>query len=118
MVKRDYKFYLVFENSLGRDYVTEKFYNPLLYSTVPVVYSGADYETIKAPRHSFIDVRDFSIGNSPTISLQHRFIIFLLSKFSKLSTAKPLTPTATKCRFLFTHVALLYLERSLNLIIS
>ena len=83
MVKRDYKFYLAFENSLCRDYVTEKFYNPLLYSTVPVVYSGADYETIKAPRHSFIDVRNFSTGNSsPTISVQHRFIICLLFIFN------------------------------------
>ena len=82
MVKRDYKFYLAFENSLCRDYVTEKFYNPLLYSTVPVVYSGADYETIKAPRHSFIDVRNFSNGNSPTISVQHRFKICLLFIFN------------------------------------
>jgi len=62
MLEQDYKFYLSFENSLCRDYVTEKFYNPLLYSTVPVVYGGADYESIKAPHHSFIDIRNFASG--------------------------------------------------------
>ena len=60
MIERDYKFYLAFENSLCRDYVTEKFYNPLLYSTVPIVYSGADY--YDAPLNSYIDVRNFTSG--------------------------------------------------------
>ena len=64
MLERDYKFYLNLENSLCRDYVTEKCYSPLLYSTVPVVYSGADYEVIKAHHNSFIDVRNFTSGNS------------------------------------------------------
>ena len=59
MLERDYKFYLAFENSLCRDYVTEKFYNPLLYWTVPVAYGGADYEAIGAPPNSYIDVRKF-----------------------------------------------------------
>ena len=62
MVERDYKFYLAFENSICRDYVTEKFYNALLFSTVPVVYGGADYESIGAPHNSFIDVRNFHSG--------------------------------------------------------
>ena len=60
MLERDYKFYLNLENSLCRDYVTEKCYSPLLYSTVPVVYSGADYEVIKAHHNSFIDVRNLT----------------------------------------------------------
>ena len=64
MLERQYKFYLSFENSLCPDYVTEKLYNPLLYSTVPVVYNGADYESMMAPRHSYIDVRNFTSGNS------------------------------------------------------
>ena len=62
MLERDYKFYLSFENSICRDYVTEKFYNPLLYSTVPVVYGGADYDSIGAPFNSYIDVRNFTSG--------------------------------------------------------
>ena len=62
MIERDYKFYLAFENSLCRDYVTEKFYNPLLFSTVPIVYGEADYEAIGAPTNSYIDVKHFSSG--------------------------------------------------------
>lgn len=60
MLGREYKFYLSFENSLCRDYVTEKFYLPLLYSMVPIAYGGADYE---ASPSSFIDVRNFPTGN-------------------------------------------------------
>ena len=61
MLERDYKFYLSFENSLCRDYVTEKFYNALQFTTVPIVYGSANYSTV-APRKSYIDVRDFSSG--------------------------------------------------------
>jgi len=62
MLERDYKFYLSFENSICPDYVTEKFYNALLFSTVPVVYGGADYEAVGAPPNSYIDVRNFNSG--------------------------------------------------------
>jgi len=37
---RKYKFVIAFENSICEDYVTEKFYNPLLVGSVPV-YKGA-----------------------------------------------------------------------------
>ena len=62
MLEHDYKFYFSFENSICPDYVTEKFYNPLLFSTVPVVYGGADYEVVGAPPNSYIDVRNFKSG--------------------------------------------------------
>ena len=64
MLERDYKFYLSFENSICRDYVTEKFYNPLRYSMVPVIFGGADYQALSIPKNSYIDVRDFPSGKS------------------------------------------------------
>lgn len=59
MLERDYKFYLAFENSLCKDYVTEKFFKILQRRIVPVVLGEADYSQIAPPR-SFIDARRYS----------------------------------------------------------
>ena len=40
---QEYKFYLAFENSICRDYVTEKFFQRMKQGIVPVVFGGADY---------------------------------------------------------------------------
>ena len=56
MLESTYKFYLSFENSICRDYVTEKFFNIAQRRIVPVVYGGADYASM-APVGSFIDTR-------------------------------------------------------------
>ena len=58
LLRTDYKFYLSFENSWCPDYVTEKFYRPLLYDTVPIVLGGVDYDQF-APPHSYINAFDF-----------------------------------------------------------
>lgn len=62
MLEQDYKFYLSFENSICVDYVTEKFYNALLFNTVPIVYGGADYSRL-APNMSYIDIRNYGSGS-------------------------------------------------------
>lgn len=53
-----YVFYLSFENSICKDYVTEKFFNVFNYPTIPVVFGGADYFKL-APRDSFIDAKNY-----------------------------------------------------------
>ncbi|KAJ8040926.1 Glycoprotein 3-alpha-L-fucosyltransferase A [Holothuria leucospilota] len=57
---RKYKFYLAFENSECTDYITEKFWEPLYFGSIPIVYgpTKADYEKV-APPNSFIHVEDF-----------------------------------------------------------
>lgn len=55
-----YRFTLAFENSIDNDYVTEKFFDPLIAGSVPV-YLGAPNIADYAPgERCFIDVRDFS----------------------------------------------------------
>ncbi|XP_048745363.1 glycoprotein 3-alpha-L-fucosyltransferase A-like isoform X2 [Ostrea edulis] len=61
MLRKDYKFYLAFENSNCRDYITEKFFrNALMYDVLPVTM-GAHPDDYKrsAPPNSFIHVEDF-----------------------------------------------------------
>ncbi|XP_046590353.1 alpha-(1,3)-fucosyltransferase C-like [Neodiprion lecontei] len=57
-LEQGYFFYLSFENSLCRDYVTEKVYRILDYDVIPVVYGATDYETFLPP-NSYINILDF-----------------------------------------------------------
>ena len=67
-----YYFYLAFENSLCKDYVTEKFFDAMSRNVVPVVYGGANYSAI-APPHSYIDMLDF-----PSEEVVARYLNYLI----------------------------------------
>ena len=57
-IAKSYLFFFVFENSICRDYVTEKFFDTLRYDVIPVVLGGGDYKYY-APKSAFINVADF-----------------------------------------------------------
>lgn len=62
ILDNDYKFYLAFENSNCRDYITEKFFvNALSRKVLPIVMGARpeDYE-VSAPRRSYIHVDEFA----------------------------------------------------------
>ncbi|XP_053645983.2 alpha-(1,3)-fucosyltransferase C [Cherax quadricarinatus] len=71
MLASDYKFYFSFENSLCRDYVTEKLFNILRLDVIPVVYGSANYSQ-HAPPHSYIDALSF-----PTAKALADYLIYL-----------------------------------------
>ena len=59
LLSTTYYFYLSFENSLCRDYVTEKFFKVFNdVNVIPVVRGGADYEQYFPP-NTFINTADF-----------------------------------------------------------
>lgn len=58
MIGEKYKFYLAFENSVCKDYITEKFYGRAHLNSVPVVLSRKVAQGI-LPENSFIAADDF-----------------------------------------------------------
>ncbi|CAH1795097.1 unnamed protein product [Owenia fusiformis] len=59
MLGNKYKFHLAVENSLCKDYVTEKLFNTMTYGMVPIVYGDVDYSELLPP-HSYIDITKFN----------------------------------------------------------
>nr|CAD7441845.1 unnamed protein product [Timema bartmani]CAD7461304.1 unnamed protein product [Timema tahoe] len=61
MLDKDYKFYLAFENSNCKDYITEKFYvNGLQRNVLPIVMGARPEDYARsAPKHSYIHVDEF-----------------------------------------------------------
>lgn len=66
MLNKNYKFYLAFENSNCRDYITEKFFvnglghNSKDYNLIPIVMGSHPNDYYRSsPHHSYIHVDDF-----------------------------------------------------------
>ena len=56
---QNYKFVLAFENAIDTDFVTEKFYDPLLAGSVPVYLGAPNIEDFAPGDNCFVDVRQF-----------------------------------------------------------
>ncbi|MFI5322391.1 MAG: glycosyltransferase family 10 domain-containing protein [Thermodesulfobacteriota bacterium] len=54
-----YKFTLAFENAIARDYVTEKFYDPLIAGSVPVYLGAPNIADFAPGEKCFINVSDW-----------------------------------------------------------
>jgi glycosyltransferase involved in cell wall biosynthesis len=56
---QNYKFVIAFENAIDTDYVTEKFFDPLLAGTVPIYLGAPNIEDFVPGENCFVDVRQF-----------------------------------------------------------
>ncbi|PIO59024.1 hypothetical protein TELCIR_19525 [Teladorsagia circumcincta] len=54
-----HRFYIAFENSLCRNYITEKFFERITELMIPIVLKRKFYEDNGIPPNSFIAVDDF-----------------------------------------------------------
>lgn len=54
-----YKFVIAFENACAEDYVTEKFFDPLLVGAVPVYWGAPNIGDYAPGDNCFVDVREF-----------------------------------------------------------
>jgi hypothetical protein len=54
-----YKFTLAFENSIATDYVSEKFYDPLIAGSVPVYLGAPNVADLAPAERCFVDAADF-----------------------------------------------------------
>ncbi|MDR2917394.1 MAG: glycosyltransferase [Tannerella sp.] len=54
-----YKFVIAFENSISRDYVTEKFFDPLISGSVPVYLGAPNVQEFAPGNNCFVDVTQF-----------------------------------------------------------
>lgn len=66
-----YKFCIGFENSIGTDYVTEKFFHPLLVGSVPVYLGAPNVDDYAPGEHTFINASNFSSGRELAEYLAH-----------------------------------------------
>ena len=58
---RQFVFSLAFENSLCKDYVTEKYWDALQRWAIPVVYGGSNYDQKLVVPGSYINARDYNV---------------------------------------------------------
>ncbi len=59
-----YKFALAFENAIGPDYVTEKFFDPLIAGSIPIYLGAPNIDEFAPGEQCYINVTDFESAKS------------------------------------------------------
>lgn len=65
-----YKFIIAFENSCAEDYVTEKFFDPLLAGAVPVYFGAPNIDEFVPGDNCYVDVRKFKSAEELAVHLK------------------------------------------------
>lgn len=66
-----YKFTLAFENAIAPDYVTEKFFQPLIAGSVPIYLGAPNIEDFAPADHSYINANSFSSVSALADYIKH-----------------------------------------------
>lgn len=66
-----YKFTLAFENAIAHDYVTEKFFEPLMIGSVPVYLGAPNVDEHTPAEHCYINVNGFATPRALAEYLDH-----------------------------------------------
>lgn len=69
-VIKHYKFTIAFENVISPEYVTEKFFDPLIVGSVPVYLGAPDVDKLAPGKDTYIDVRNYDSPKSLAKELQ------------------------------------------------
>ncbi|XP_059176631.1 4-galactosyl-N-acetylglucosaminide 3-alpha-L-fucosyltransferase FUT5-like [Physella acuta] len=103
MLTHSYFFYLAFENSFCKDYVTEKFFK-LFHDVdvIPVVRGGADYKSFFPPK-TFVDAADFDTPEELAVYLRKlsqdkQLYLQMLEEKNKYRTVPEVPWTCNLCR--------------------
>jgi len=67
-----YKFSLAFENAISKDYVTEKFFQPLMAGSVPVYLGAPNIDEFAPGNNSYININSFD-----SVKSLANYLIFL-----------------------------------------
>jgi hypothetical protein len=59
-IYRNYKFVIAFENMIDKDYVTDRFYEPLVAGSVPIYLGAPNIEDFAPGDNCFVDIRQFN----------------------------------------------------------
>ncbi|XP_075151477.1 alpha-(1,3)-fucosyltransferase 10 isoform X2 [Haematobia irritans] len=66
-----YKFIISYENGVCYDYITEKFWRPLIAGSIPIYFGSPSIKDWSPNEKSFIDIRDFKSPESLAIYLKY-----------------------------------------------
>jgi len=97
-----YRFTLAFENSIARDYVTEKFFDALEAGSVPVVLGAPDVADYAPSPDAYVDVRDF---DGPASLARHLAALVLDDAAYARCLAWKTDGIGTDLREMLAHVA-------------
>ncbi|KJH49347.1 fucosyl transferase [Dictyocaulus viviparus] len=79
-----YPFYFAVENSVCKDYITEKYWSRTLVPSIPIVMRRRIYETNSMPPHSFIAMDDYASPKEMAehlINLESNKLVFVFYAF-------------------------------------